>query len=119
MAVLADGKVHVGTRHGLYTLTPGMSAAAATLDDVLVTPSPVPVGYHGAFTISNLTAGAQVKVTTSPVTGSGATVFEGRAAGGAVTWDGFTPDGSRVGPGTYYVHVAGQSSPVIRLTIVD
>lgn len=119
VCVLADGNVHVGTRHGLYTLTPGKAAAAADLDNVAVAPSPVPAGYTGHFTISNLTADAPVRVSTLPEPSKGTVLFDGTAAGGAITWDGLDSNGARVAPGTYYVHAGSPLTPVAKIVIID
>ncbi|MCM1336558.1 MAG: hypothetical protein NC187_05980 [Candidatus Amulumruptor caecigallinarius] len=120
VCVLADGTVHVGTRHGLYSLTPGKAAAAADLDNVTVTPSATPAAYTGHFTIANLTADAPVRISTLPDPTKGTVLFDGTAAGGALIWDGLSAaDGSRPGPGTYYVHAGSPLRPVAKIVIID
>lgn len=109
------GAVYVGSRYGLMRYDPDKAPAADDLENVTVSPSPVPAGYAGWFTISNLTDGCQIAVTDS----QGNRLFEGQAIGGTVTWNGLDSNGDRIANGVYYVTTPSATAPVAKIVIVD
>ncbi|MBR1732286.1 MAG: regulator [Alloprevotella sp.] len=98
------GEVMIGTDMGLCSYLSDASAPKSDLSKsgVRVYPNPVRPEYSGRVTISGLTQGADVLVTTV----GGQAVARGTSAGGTYVWDVRDWKGSRVSSGVYYIMVS-------------
>ena len=98
------GELMIGTDVGLCSYHTGVTPAREELsDDALkVYPNPVRPDYTGRVTISGLTEGAEVKITST----GGQLVYRGTAVGGSLLWDACNAYGKRVAPGVYYIYAA-------------
>ncbi|MBR1711780.1 MAG: hypothetical protein IJ722_00020 [Alloprevotella sp.] len=99
-----SGEVMIGTDMGLCSYLSDASAPKSDLSKsgVRVYPNPVRPEYSGRVTISGLTHGADVLVTTV----GGQAVARGTSAGGTYVWDVRDWKGERVSSGVYYIMVS-------------
>lgn len=114
-----NGEVMIATENGLLSYHSDASEAQSMLsrETASVYPNPVRPGYFGPITIEGLVADADVKVTNS----GGIVVANGTSVGGTFTWDGCGYDGSPVGSGIYYFHIAtpdGKNAIATKVAIV-
>ena len=89
-----------------------------TKDGINIYPNPVTPDYTGLVTITGLTYGADVKITTS----NGTVVAEGRSNGGMFNWDCCNKQGKRVASGIYMVITAtsdGKKGTVGKIAIIN
>ncbi len=113
------GTVYIGTDRGLCAYGGDATEPETTLDtdNVSVFPNPVRPEYRGNITISGLTEGADVRITTT----DGRLVRHGTSHGGTFIWDGRTATGHRVPTGVYLIMVStadGQQGIVAKVTVI-
>jgi ligand-binding sensor domain-containing protein len=96
------GEVFIGTENGLVSYMGDATLGEATKGTALVYPNPVKSSYQGVIAIKGLVDNAYVKITDV----SGTLVFQGRANGGQMVWDGNGYNGVRVKTGVYMVYAA-------------
>lgn len=96
----ATGEVFIGTLGGMVSYQgDAMSRDCEGCDKALVYPNPVKPDYNGPIAIKGLTENAYVKITDI----SGTLVYQGRANGSQMIWDGKGYKGTRVKSGVYLV----------------
>lgn len=93
------GEVFVSTLAGLVSYQGDAIAECEDCDKALVYPNPVMPGYDGPIAIKGLTDNAYVKITDI----QGMLVFQGKANGTQMIWDGKGYEGERVKSGVYMV----------------
>ncbi len=113
------GEVYIGTDKGLCSYASDATGGNATLDkdNVYAYPNPVTPDYTGKVTVTGLTYGAEIHITTS----SGQLVAKGISNGGTFTWDTTDLQGRRVASGVYMVMAAtsdGKKGIVAKIAVV-
>lgn len=93
------GEVFIGTSKGLVSYQGDAIAECADCDGALVYPNPVKPDYSGPIAIKGLTENAYVKITDI----SGVLVYQGKANGSQMIWDGKGYNGARAKSGVYLV----------------
>jgi hypothetical protein len=93
------GEVFIGTLGGLVSFQGDAIADCSDCDGALVYPNPVKHDYTGPIAIKGLTDNAYVKITDV----SGTLVYQGKANGTQMIWDGKGYSGTRVKSGVYLV----------------
>jgi hypothetical protein len=93
------GEVFIGTTGGLVSYKGDAIADCSDCNEALVYPNPVKPDYTGPIAIKGLVENAYVKIT--DVTGT--LVYQGRANGTQMIWDGKGYNGSRAKSGVYMV----------------
>ena len=93
------GEVFIGTLSGLVSYQGDAIADCSDCDEALVYPNPVKPDYTGPIAIKGLTDNAYVKITDI----SGTLVYQGKANGAQMIWDGKGYSGTRVKSGVYLV----------------
>ena len=101
----SDGTVFFSTASGLCTFKGDATVGGTTNTNVLVYPNPVPPGYTGPVAIRGLVNNAIVKITEL----NGRLVYEGRALGGQMVWNGLNIQGRTIATGVYLVFVSDES----------
>ena len=101
----SDGTVFFSTASGLCTFKGDATVGGTTNTNVLVYPNPVPPGYTGPVAIRGLVNNATVKITEL----NGRLVYEGRALGGQMVWNGLNIQGRTIATGVYLVFVSDES----------
>ncbi len=114
-----DGLVYIATDKGLCAYSSAVTDTKETLekDDVYAYPNPVRPDYEGLVTVTGLTYGAQITITTT----SGALVKKGTSTGGSFSWDCTDMKGRRVASGVYLVLVStedGKSGLATKIAVV-
>ncbi|HEX6335199.1 MAG TPA: hypothetical protein VFZ78_13290 [Flavisolibacter sp.] len=99
------GEVFFGTAKGISSFRGAATEASETAGDVLVFPNPVPPGYTGTIGIRGVPGNSVVKI----VETGGRLVYQARALGGQVTWDGRDYKGNRAATGVYLVMAVDQA----------
>lgn len=115
----STGEVMFATDLGLCSYAGDATEAAPSLSkgNVRVYPNPVRPDYHGSVTVSGLTAGADIVVTTT----GGQAVAQGTSLGGTFTWNCRTSSGRRVASGVYYIMVStadAKKGVVAKVTVI-
>lgn len=110
----ATGELFVSTEDGLISLNTAATDASleeATNSCVRIFPNPVRPGYTGNIAIECLPENAVVKITDA----GGRLVYEGKAAGGGIIWNGRDYQGRKPSPGIYLVYAYSdvQSAKVV------
>lgn len=95
------GEVFMATSGGICSYM-GTGSFKEEGADVLAFPNPVPPGYDGYVSIRNLPADAEVKITDA----AGHLIYEGRATGSQLSWNGFNMQGKRPQSGVLLVFAA-------------
>lgn len=113
------GDVYFGTGNGLCSYRSDATDTPEKMDkdNVYAYPNPVRPDYDGPITITGLTLGARITITTS----NGVKVAEGISNGGTFTWDGRDLKGRKVASGVYMVLAAtagGDKGVVCKVAIV-
>jgi len=104
--VPTTGEVFIGTADGLVSYNSvAPDPDAQNQEQVRVYPSPIRPGYTGNIGIDNLPENAVVKITDA----AGRLVFEGRAAGGGIMWNGMDYSGRRPQAGIYFIYAYSES----------
>ena len=99
------GEVFFTTANGICSFRSTATEGTETSSNVLVFPNPVPPGYSGTIAIRGLVNNAIVKITEA----DGRLVYQTRALGGQVIWDGKDYKGRRISSGVYLVLVSDES----------
>jgi hypothetical protein len=94
------GEVWIGTADGLVSYQGDAILGGSTKGTALVYPNPVKSGYTGPIAIKGLVDNAYVKITDA----SGILVYQGRANGGQMIWNGEGYSGNKVSTGIYMVY---------------
>jgi hypothetical protein len=95
------GEVYFATLKGVCSFRSTATEGGETNEDVLVFPNPVPPGFTGTIAIRGLVNNAIVKITEL----DGRLVYQTRALGGQVVWDGKNYRGQKISSGVYLVLV--------------
>ena len=95
------GEVFFATSLGICSFRGTATSGGGVYANVLVFPNPVPPGYNGSIAIRGLVNNALVKITEL----DGRLVYQGRANGGQLTWNGLNYLGSKISTGVYLVLV--------------
>ncbi len=93
------GEVFIGTLSGLVSYQGDAIADCSDCYGALVYPNPVKPDYTGPIAIKGLTDNAYVKITDV----SGTLIFQGKANGTQMIWDGKGYNGNRAKSGVYLV----------------
>ena len=93
------GEVWIGTVDGLLSYQGDAILGGSTKGQALVYPNPVRPNYSGPIAIKGLVDNAYVKITDA----AGILVYQGRANGGQMIWDGKGYSGNKVSTGVYLV----------------
>ena len=93
------GEVFIGTDRGVISYRGTATEGAITHTNVKVFPNPVRPEYDGMVSVSGLVTNNWIKITDI----SGNLVFQTRADGGQVSWNGRDIKGQRVATGVYLV----------------
>ena len=93
------GDVFFATPKGIISYRGTATEGFETYDEIYAFPNPVKSDYDGPVTIKGLIAGSVVKIADI----SGNIVYEARATGGQLVWDGKNLNGNRVATGVYVV----------------
>jgi ligand-binding sensor domain-containing protein len=96
------GEVFIGTEEGLVSYQGDAILGNDTKGTALVYPNPVKPDYTGPIAIKGLVDNAYVKITDA----GGILVYQGRANGGQMIWDGKGYNGVKVSTGIYIVYAA-------------
>jgi ligand-binding sensor domain-containing protein len=94
------GEVFIGTDQGLVSYQGDAILGGETKGTALVYPNPVKADYSGPIAIKGLVDNAYVKITDA----AGILVYQGRANGGQMIWDGKGYNGVKVQTGVYVVY---------------
>lgn len=94
------GEVFIGTTAGLVSYQGDALSGGNGCDEALVYPNPVKPEYEGPIAVKGLTENAYVKITDV----SGTLVYQGRANGSQMIWDGKGYNGQRAHSGVYTVY---------------
>ena len=115
----ATGEVFIGTLGGLVSYQGDAIGPSCTdCNSALVYPNPVKPDYNGPIAIKGLTDNAYVKITDV----SGNLIFQGRANGTQMIWNGNGYNGNRAKSGVYLVFSstdAGKERRVAKILITD
>lgn len=95
------GEVFVSTTGGICSYM-GTGAFKEEGASVLAYPNPVPPGYEGYISIRNLPQDAEVKITDA----AGHLIYEARATGSQLSWNGYNMQGKRPQSGVLLVFAA-------------
>lgn len=100
------GEVFIGTDKGLIayrgtaTVTEGNPK-----DEARAFPNPVRPGYQGFINVRGLPQNAIVKITDT----KGSLIYQGKATGGQISWDGYALNGKRPDSGVLFVFACTES----------
>lgn len=114
----ATGEVFIGTEEGLVSYQGDAILGKETKSEVLVYPNPVQPTYNGPIAIKGLVDDAYVKITDA----AGVLVYQGKANGGQMIWDGKGYEGKRVATGVYVVYAAtdaGKEKSVAKIVLLN
>ncbi len=112
------GEVFIATANGICSFRSTATEGSSTNTTVLVFPNPVPPAYNGTIAVRGLVNNALVKITEM----NGRLVYQARALGGQMTWDGRDYLGNKVASGIYLVIVrndAGDEKIVTKIAITS
>lgn len=112
-----NGKVFFGTDQGIISYVGEATEGSESYSDVYAFPNPVRPEYNGRVTITGLMANSNVKITDV----NGNLIYQGKSAGGQLTWDCRNRAGKRVAIGIYLVLSAtpdSKESVVTKIMIV-
>lgn len=115
----ATGEVFIGTLGGMVSYQgDAIGPSCADCNSALVYPNPVKPDYTGPIAIKGLTDNAYVKITDV----SGTLIFQGRANGTQMIWNGMGYDGVRAKNGVYLVFSStdlGKEKRVAKILITN
>jgi ligand-binding sensor domain-containing protein len=112
------GEVFIGTTGGLVSYQSDAMGDCADCETALVYPNPVKPDYDGPIAIKGLVEDAYVKITDV----SGTLVYQGRANGSQMIWDGKGYNGQRAKSGVYLVFSStdlGKEKRVAKILLVN
>jgi len=101
----ATGEVFISTFNGICSFRSTSTDPVANNNNILAFPNPVPAGYSGSIAIRGLTNNAMVKIAEL----NGRLVFQARALGGQMIWNGRNYKGEKAASGVYLVIVRDDS----------
>ncbi|MDW8393217.1 MAG: two-component regulator propeller domain-containing protein [Chitinophagales bacterium] len=113
-----NGELYIGTDRGMLVYRTDVLRAEPDVCAPAVYPNPVRENYSGPIAISGMGDNAEVRITDA----TGTLVYQTRALGSQVIWDGKGLNGRRVRSGVYYVFAAeadGTGTCVARLLIIN
>lgn len=93
------GEVFFATAKGISSFRGTATEAAATKNDILVFPNPVPPSYNGTIGIRGLPENSIVKI----IETNGRLVYQTRSLGGQAIWNGKDYNGNKAASGIYLV----------------
>jgi hypothetical protein len=96
------GEVYIGTEEGLASYQGDAILGTDTKGNAYAYPNPVKSNYTGPIAIRGLVDNAYVKITDA----AGILVYQGRANGSQMIWDGKSYNGVKVNTGIYLVYAA-------------
>ncbi|MCW3088692.1 MAG: hypothetical protein JWQ78_2078 [Sediminibacterium sp.] len=99
------GEVFIATEAGICSFRSTATEGGKANENVLVFPNPVPPGYSGTIAIRGLADNALVKITEL----NGKLVYQARALGGQLVWNGRNYNGNKIASGVYLVIVRDDS----------
>jgi ligand-binding sensor domain-containing protein len=114
----ATGEVFISTLSGICSFRSTATEGGSTNSSVLVFPNPVPPGYNGTIAIRGLVTNALVKI----IEMNGRLVYQSRALGGQVIWNGRNYRGEKIANGIYTVVVrddTGEEKTVTKIVITS
>jgi len=94
-----NGEVFIGTGKGIISFRSTASEGQEYFENVSIFPNPIEPNYDGVITIKNLINESNVKITDI----SGNLVYDTKALGGQVVWNGQDYTGRKVQSGIYLV----------------
>lgn len=97
-----NGEVFLATENGIISYQGDATIGGEKKGKAFVFPNPVESSYSGPIAIKGLVQDAYVKITDV----SGTLVYQGKANGGQMIWDGNGYNGTRVKSGVYIVYSA-------------
>lgn len=100
----ASGEVYIATTNGIVSYQGDAIAHCDDCDGALVYPNPVKPDYSGPIAIKGLAEDAYVKITDA----TGTLVFQGKANGSQMVWDGKGYNGTKAKSGVYLVFSSTQ-----------
>ena len=95
------GEIFLATFKGICSFRSTVTEGAATSQNLLAFPNPVPANYSGTIAIRGLSENALVKITEV----SGRLVYQNRAQGGQFVWNGKNYNGQKAASGIYLIIV--------------
>ena len=104
IAINDAGEVFMATSRGICSYRSETSKGRDNFDEAYAFPNPVPPGYQGPITITQLVEGVNVKITDM----AGNLVYETVAQGGQAVWDGRSFSGHRVHSGVYLIFMTNE-----------
>ncbi len=113
-----NGEVFIGTENGLVSYQGDAIKGGEKKGVALVYPNPVQPSYTGPIAIKGLVDDAYVKITDA----AGVLVYQGKANGGQMIWDGKGYTGNRVKSGVYIVYSAtelGKEKSVAKIVLLN
>ena len=112
-----SGKVYFGTDKGIISYTGDATEGSESYSDVYAYPNPVRPEYSDRVTIAGLIENSNVKITDL----NGNIIYQGKSAGGQLTWNCRNRSGNRVATGVYLVFAAtpdSKESVVTKIMVV-
>lgn len=113
-----SGEVFIATSAGLVSYQGDAMTECEDCDEALVYPNPVKRDYDGPIAIKGLVQDAYVKITDV----SGTLIFQGKANGSQMIWDGKGYKGERAKSGVYFVYSStdlGKNKRVAKIVLVN
>ncbi len=102
-----NGEVFIGTEKGLISLrTDATAGTRVNLRSAYAYPNPVRSDYTGPIAVYGVAEDADIKITDA----SGLLIWQGKANGGQVIWDGNDYTGRRAATGVYLVFATSNSN---------
>jgi ligand-binding sensor domain-containing protein len=112
------GEVFIATTNGLISYQGDAMGECTDCNGALVYPNPVKPDYTGPIAIKGLVDGAYVKITDA----AGVLVYQGKANGSQMIWDGKGYNGIRVKSGVYIVFSStdlGKQKKVAKILVAN
>ncbi len=114
----ATGEVFIATLSGICSFRGTSTEGGTSNSNVLVFPNPVPPGYSGTIAIRGLVNNALVKI----IEMNGRLVYQARALGGQLIWNGRNYRGEKIASGIYPVIIrddSGEEKTVTKIVITS
>lgn len=114
----SSGEIFIATLSGICSFRSTATEGGTTNNNVLVFPNPVPPGYNGTIAIRGLVNNALVKIMEM----NGRLVYQARALGGQLIWNGRNYRGEKIASGIYPVIVrddSGEERTVTKIVITS
>lgn len=113
-----SGEVYIGTISGMVSYQGDAIAHCSDCKEALVYPNPVKPDYAGPIAIKGLAEDAYVKITDA----TGMLVFQGKANGSQMVWDGKGYNGTKSKSGVYIVFSStelGKEREVAKIVFIN